>query len=108
MYFIEITAGISADGTAAEVATGTSSPPRDESKPPFSYAQLIVQAISSALDKQLTLAQIYAYITKNYPYYRTADKGWQVNVPLHVACFLPPPLLPPPPCSVPRLAFPST
>ena len=87
MYFIEITAGISADGTAAEVATGTSSPPRDESKPPFSYAQLIVQAISSALDKQLTLAQIYAYITKNYPYYRTADKGWQVNVHLRVARF---------------------
>ena len=83
MNSIEITAGISADGTAAEVATGTSSPPRDESKPPFSYAQLIVQAISSALDKQLTLAQIYAYITKNYPYYRTADKGWQVNVLLH-------------------------
>jgi forkhead box protein K len=50
----------------------------DESKPPYSYAQLIVQAISSAVDKQLTLSGIYSYITKNYPYYRTADKGWQV------------------------------
>lgn len=50
----------------------------DESKPPYSYAQLIVQAISSATDKQLTLSGIYSYITKNYPYYRTADKGWQV------------------------------
>ncbi|ETE57898.1 Forkhead box protein K1, partial [Ophiophagus hannah] len=29
--------------------------PKDESKPPYSYAQLIVQAISSAQDKQLTL-----------------------------------------------------
>ena len=37
------------------------------------------QAISSSPDRQLTLAQIYAYITKNYPYYRTADKGWQVR-----------------------------
>ncbi len=54
--------------------------PRDESKPPYSYAQLIVQAITSAPDKQLTLSGIYTYITKNYPYYRTADKGWQVYI----------------------------
>lgn len=52
---------------------------QDESKPPYSYAQLIVQAISSAPDKQLTLSGIYAHITKHYPYYRTADKGWQVE-----------------------------
>lgn len=53
--------------------------PQDESKPPYSYAQLIVQAISSAQDRQLTLSGIYAHITKHYPYYRTADKGWQVR-----------------------------
>lgn len=53
--------------------------PQDESKPPYSYAQLIVQAISSAQDRQLTLSGIYAHITKHYPYYRTADKGWQVS-----------------------------
>lgn len=52
---------------------------QDESKPPYSYAQLIVQAISSAQDRQLTLSGIYAHITKHYPYYRTADKGWQVR-----------------------------
>ena len=52
---------------------------KEEGKPPFSYAQLIVQAITSAVDKQLTLSGIYAYITKNYPFYRTADKGWQVT-----------------------------
>lgn len=34
-----------------------------------------------AQDKQLTLNGIYTHITKNYPYYRTADKGWQVSVP---------------------------
>ncbi|XP_004454003.2 forkhead box protein K1 [Dasypus novemcinctus] len=54
--------------------------PKDESKPPYSYAQLIVQAISSAPDRQLTLSAIYAHITKHYPYYRTADKGWQNSI----------------------------
>ncbi|XP_076452970.1 forkhead box protein K1-like [Babylonia areolata] len=64
-----------------ESGVGTEdSGPRDDSKPPYSYAQLIVQAITSATDKQLTLAGIYAYITKNYPYYRTADKGWQNSI----------------------------
>jgi forkhead box protein K len=51
---------------------------KEDGKPPYSYAQLIVQAILSAQDKQLTLSGIYNHITKNYPYYRSADKGWQV------------------------------
>lgn len=53
---------------------------RDDAKPPYSYAQLIVQAVASAADKQLTLSGIYSYITKHYPYYRTADKGWQNSI----------------------------
>uniref|UniRef100_G3SRL1 Forkhead box K1 n=1 Tax=Loxodonta africana TaxID=9785 RepID=G3SRL1_LOXAF len=61
----------------ADASGGTA---RDESKPPYSYAQLIVQAISSAQDRQLTLSGIYAHITKHYPYYRTADKGWQNSI----------------------------
>ena len=52
---------------------------KDDGKPPYSYAQLIVQAILSAQDKQLTLSGIYSHITRNYPYYRSADKGWQVT-----------------------------
>ncbi|XP_047518056.1 forkhead box protein K1 [Pieris napi] len=52
----------------------------DAAKPPYSYAQLIVQAVASATDKQLTLSGIYSYITKHYPYYRTADKGWQNSI----------------------------
>ncbi|XP_054282865.1 forkhead box protein K1 isoform X2 [Macrosteles quadrilineatus] len=53
---------------------------QEDTKPPFSYAQLIVQAVASVTDKQLTLSGIYSYITKNYPYYRTADKGWQNSI----------------------------
>lgn len=61
---------------------------KDDSKPPYSYAQLIVQAICTAPDKQLTLSGIYSYITKNYPYYRTADKGWQVCFRFNIFFFL--------------------
>jgi len=69
------------DGYGASTSNGTGSGSnKDDSKPPYSYAQLIVQAIASASDKQLTLSGIYSYITKNYPYYRTADKGWQNSI----------------------------
>ena len=47
-------------------------------KPPYSYVQLIMQAILSSPDKQLTLSDIYAYISRHFPFYRASEKGWQV------------------------------
>ncbi|CAF1085796.1 unnamed protein product [Rotaria sordida] len=49
-------------------------------KPPFSYAQLIVQAILSAPDKQMTLSQIYNFISAQYPYYAANTRGWQNSI----------------------------
>ncbi|XP_063882157.1 forkhead box protein K2-like isoform X3 [Scylla paramamosain] len=83
-YHNGIQASIADEGyfTSPQPPDQPHSPPgsKDDSKPPYSYAQLIVQAISSAPDKQLTLSGIYSYITKHYPYYRTADKGWQNSI----------------------------
>ena len=47
-------------------------------KPPYSYAQLIVQALLSAADHKQTLSGIYEFISRNYPFYKIEDKGWKV------------------------------
>jgi hypothetical protein len=47
-------------------------------KPPVSYKALITQAIIASPSKQLTLNEIYTWIIKHYPFYRTASAGWKV------------------------------
>ena len=48
-------------------------------KPPYSYSILITMALKQAKDHKLTLADIYAWITNNFEYYRTASPSWQVK-----------------------------
>lgn len=50
-----------------------------DTKPPYSYASLIAQAINSTVSKKMTLNGIYNYITTHYPYYQMAQNGWQVS-----------------------------
>ncbi|KAF9419923.1 Pre-rRNA-processing protein fhl1 [Entomortierella beljakovae] len=51
-----------------------------ETKPPFSYASLIAQAINSTPSRKMTLNGIYQHITQNYPYYQMAQNGWQNSI----------------------------
>lgn len=50
------------------------------SKPPFSYATLISNAINSSPDKMMTLNDIYNWIIEKYPFYKSAPAGWKVCV----------------------------
>jgi hypothetical protein len=49
-------------------------------KPLYTYAQLIAQAILSSKEQQLTLNQIYAYISNRFPFYQLNDRGWQNSI----------------------------
>lgn len=52
---------------------------RSQQKPPYSYAQLIVQALLASKDRRQTLSNIYGFISEKYPYYKLEDKGWKVQ-----------------------------
>lgn len=49
-------------------------------KPPYSYAQLINEAISSSKNKQLTLREIYKAIQDRHPYYTKHGDGWKNSI----------------------------
>lgn len=51
---------------------------QDGSKPPFSYASLIAQAIICNPKQRLALCNIYTWIMDTYPFYRIQTCGWQV------------------------------
>lgn len=49
-------------------------------KPPYSYATLISKSLQESETKKLTLSEIYEWIRKNFPYYRTAEAAWQNSI----------------------------
>ena len=49
-------------------------------KPPFSYAALIGQAIFSTDESKISLNDIYEYIMSMYPFYKKEDAGWQNSI----------------------------
>jgi len=51
-----------------------------DKKPTWSYAALIGQAIFSTEDRKMSLADIYTYIMRCYPYYKKQDAGWQNSI----------------------------
>lgn len=51
-----------------------------EEKPAESYAYMIYKALESSPDGKLTLADIYSWIEKTYPFYRTADPVWKNSI----------------------------
>lgn len=51
-----------------------------EGKPYESYAYMIYKAIESTHSGKLTLLEIYEWIERNYPYYKTADPVWKNSI----------------------------
>ncbi|CAG7846921.1 SubName: Full=Uncharacterized protein {ECO:0000313/EMBL:CCA71379.1} [Serendipita indica DSM 11827] len=55
-------------------------PPYATSKPPYSYAALIGQAINASHRKRACLDHIYLYISTVYPYYKRGEHAWQNSI----------------------------
>lgn len=49
-------------------------------KPPYSYATLIGMALLRSPTRQLTLSQIYRWISTHFAYYRKDQLGWQNSI----------------------------
>jgi len=49
-------------------------------KPPFTYSQMIIQAIVSSPEKRLKLKEIYQYINTTYPCYHMDTEMWKNRI----------------------------
>ncbi|KAM4048811.1 forkhead box protein I1c-like [Anomaloglossus baeobatrachus] len=49
-------------------------------RPPYSYSALIAMAIQNTPEKKITLSQIYQYMVKHFPFYKSNKAGWQNSI----------------------------
>ncbi|XP_037783548.1 forkhead box protein J3-like [Penaeus monodon] len=71
--------GVNDPPELVQADSSTPPSPPTNSKPPYSYANLITLAINSSSKRKMTLAEIYQWIIDNFPYYRQASAGWKCS-----------------------------
>lgn len=49
-------------------------------KPPYSFSCLIFMAVEDSSQKKLPVKDIYSWVCKHFPYFRTAAPGWKNSI----------------------------
>lgn len=75
-----LTQPISPPRTPQKAPPSPPSPPVLHAKPPYSFSCLIFMAIEAAPSRALPVKEIYAWIIKHFPYFRSAPQGWKNSV----------------------------